>query len=222
MKFRLLARVVFERLPVEGQALIFFSFSSFHLFVEAAFGFVAEPLFLQHLLEEIWQAQIAALVVNVGSHVADDVAEDVEADKIDGAEGRGLRPADSLPGERVNFFDAQIHFLHEANHVQYRKCSDAVADEVGRVFGDDDAFAELDVAEVRDRVDGGAVGFRSGNDFQQPHVARRIEEVRAEPGATEIVGKSFGDFADGQAAGVGGDDGAGLADGFDFLQQACA
>ena len=26
-------------------------------------------------------------------------------------------------------------------------------------------------------------------------------------------------FADGQAAGVGGDDGAGLADGFDFLQQ---
>ena len=65
----------------------------------------------------------------------------------------------------------------------------------------------------------GAVGFRRGNEFEQAHVARRIKKVRAEPGAAEVVGESFGDFADGQAAGVGGDDGAGLADGFDFAQQ---
>ena len=42
--------------------------------------------------------------------------------------------------------------------------------------------------------------------------------MRAEPGAAEIVGESFGDFRDGEAAGVGGDDGAGLADGLYFLQ----
>ncbi len=42
--------------------------------------------------------------------------------------------------------------------------------------------------------------------------------MRAEPGAAEIVGKSFGDFADGKAAGVGGDDGAGLADCLYFFQ----
>ncbi len=65
----------------------------------------------------------------------------------------------------------------------------------------------------------GAVGFGRGDEFEQAHVARRVEEVRAEPGAAEVVGESFGDFADGQAAGVGGDDGAGLADGFDFAQE---
>ncbi len=54
-----------------------------------------------------------------------------------------LRPANSLSGESVNFFDAQIHFLHQANHVEYRKCTDTVADEVGCVLGDHDTFAEL-------------------------------------------------------------------------------
>ena len=65
------------------------------------------------------------------------------------------------------------------------------------------------------------IGFRRGNDFQQPHVTRRIEEMCSEPGAAKVVGKSFGNFADRQAAGVGRDDGARLADGFDFLQQSC-
>ncbi len=157
--------------------------------------------------------------MNVRGHVAHDVAEDVEADEINGAEGRGLRPADGLSGQSIDFFDGQIHFLHETNHVQHGKCSDTVADEVGRVFGDDHALAQLDVAKMRDGVDRGAVGFRSGNDFEQPHVARRIEEVSAEPRAAEIVGESFGNLADGQTAGVGRDDGSGLTDGFDSFQQ---
>ena len=84
-----------------------------------------------------------------------------------------LRPSDGLPGEGVDFFDGEIHLLHQAHDVEHRKCADAVADEVGRVFGDDDAFAETYVAEVGDGVDGGAVGFGRGNDFQQAHVARR-------------------------------------------------
>ena len=43
-----------------------------------------------------------------------------------------------------------------------------------------------------------AVGFRRGNDFQQTHVARRIEEMRAKPGAAKIVGKAFGDLCTGR------------------------
>ena len=43
--------------------------------------------------------------------------------------------------------------------------------------------------------------------------------MRAEPAAAEIVGESFGDFADRQAAGVGGDDRPGFADRFHLLQQ---
>ena len=72
---------------------------------------------------------------------------------------------------------------------------------------------------MRNEVDQRAVGFWRGNEFEQAHVARRVEKVRAEPGAAEIVGESFGNFSDGQATGVGGDDGAGLANGFNFAEQ---
>ncbi len=37
--------------------------------------------------------------------------------------------------------------------------------------------------------------------------------------AAEVVGEAFGDFGDGQSAGVGGDDGAGLADGVDLAEE---
>jgi len=43
--------------------------------------------------------------------------------------------------------------------------------------------------------------------------------VGAEPGATEIVGEAFGNFPYGQAAGVGGNDGAGLANSFHFTEK---
>ena len=82
-----------------------------------------------------------------------------------------------------------------------------------------DALAQAHVAEVRDRVDGGVIRLRRRNNLQQPHVARRIKEVRAKPRAAELVGESFGNFAHGQPAGVGRHDGPGLADGFDFSQQ---
>ena len=218
-EFWLLAGMVFEHLPVESEALVFFAVGALRLLVEAAFGFVAQPLFLQHLAEELGEAQITAFVVDIGGHVADDVAEDVEADQIDGAEGGGLGPSHGLSGEGVDFFDGQSHFLHEADDVQHGEGADAVADEVGSVFGDDDALAETHVAEVSDGVDGGAVGLGRRDDFQQAHVARRVEEVRAKPGPAEVVGESFGNFADGEAAGVGGDDGARLADGFYFSQE---
>ncbi len=147
------------------------------------------------------------------------MAENIETDQIDGAKGGRLGPAHGWSGQRVYVFDGEVHFLHEAHDVQNRKCADAIADEVGRVFGEDHAFAETNVAEVRNGVEQRAVRVGRGDQFEQPHVAGRIEKMCAEPGPAEVVGESFGDFAHGQSAGVGGDDGAGLAHGFDLLQQ---
>jgi len=48
--------------------------------------------------------------------------------------------------------------------------------------------------KLRDRVDQAAIRFRRRNDFEKPHVARRIEEVCPEPTAAEVVGKSFRQF----------------------------
>ena len=60
----------------------------------------------------------------------------------------------------------------------------------------------------------------AGNELDELHVTRRIEEMRAGPMALEIVGEAFGDLADGKAGGVGGDDGAGAAMRRNSLQQA--
>ena len=46
-----------------------------------------------------------------------------------------------------------------------------------------------------DRFDQRAVGLGRGNQLQQPHIARRIKEVRAEPAAAEIVGETLRDLA---------------------------
>ena len=78
--------MVFQSFPVEGEALVFFGgFGGRgrprHIsFVEAAFGFVSEPFALDHLREEVRQAQVAAFVVDIGSHVADHVAENIQSD----------------------------------------------------------------------------------------------------------------------------------------------
>ncbi len=63
-----------------------------------------------------------------------------------------------------------------------------------------------------DGLEVGGVGVRGGDDLEQAHVARGIEEVGAEPVAAEVfVGDACDDLVDGEAGGVGGGDGAGAA-----------
>jgi hypothetical protein len=157
--------------------------------------------------------------VDVRRHIPDHVAEDVQPHQINRAEGRGLRPAYGLTGQRIDIFNAQVHLLHEPHYVQNRKSADAVADEVGRVLGKNYSLPETHVAELGNGIDQSAVRVWGGNEFEQSHIARRIEEMRAEPRAPEIVGEALGNLADRQPASVGGNDGAGLANGFDFAQQ---
>ena len=210
-------RAIFQGLPVERETLL--AFGALLLLVEASLGLVAQPLAIQHLEEERRQLQVAALVLDVGGGIANNMAEDIESDQIAEAEGRHLGPADGGAGERVHFFDAEVHLLHDAHDVQHGKGADAVGDEVGRVFGVHHALAEMQIAEVRDGLHGRGIGVRRGNDFQQPHVARRVEEMRSKPAAAEVLGETFGDLADGQAAGIGGDDRSRLADLLDLAEQ---
>ena len=70
------------------------------------------------------------------------------------------------------------------------------------------AFAEPLLAELFDEAHDLGVGFRPGNHFQQVQVAGRIEEVRAQEIAAELLGKAFGDMGQRNAAGAGGENGA--------------
>ena len=96
-----------------------------------------------------------------------------------------------------------------------------VADEVRRVLGDDDALAEMMIGEVGDRGDDGGIGLRRRNQLEQPQVARRVEEVRAQPVAAELVAAALRQRADRNARGVGADDRAGPARGLNPGEQRC-
>jgi hypothetical protein len=67
-----------------------------------------------------------------------------------------------------------MHQLHGLNHALD---PDAVAHEVGGVLGPDDALAENAFAEIRHEAEDFLIGFLSGNDLQQVHVAHRVEKV---------------------------------------------
>ena len=220
-KLRPARGTILQRLPVDGHDLAL-AIRLPGLAIEAALSLVAEPLALQHLREEAGQRQIAALVVQVRSGVANDVSQNIEPDQIGQAERRCLGPTDSRARQRVDVFDAEVHVLHQTHDVQDAEGADAISDEVGRVFGENHTLAQMQIAEVGDDIHRGRIGVGRGDQLQQPHVARRIEEVSAEPAAPEIFGEAFHDFRHGQAAGVGSDDGSGLADGFDLAQQSCA
>ncbi len=49
----LLARTIFQRLPVEREAFVFFAFAAPYFFVEAALRFIAKPFAVQHLSVKI-------------------------------------------------------------------------------------------------------------------------------------------------------------------------
>src|SRR5437660_9765021 len=102
--------MIFQRLPVEHETLILAG-RVFGFLVEALFRLVAQGFPFEHLVVELWQLQIAALVEGAGrgrpphtctGHVRYYVPENIEADHIDGSEGRGARPAKGLACERVD------------------------------------------------------------------------------------------------------------------------
>jgi len=70
-------------------------------------------------------------------------------------------------------------------------------------------LAQDAVGEGGERGYGGGIGICGGNDLEQPHVARRIEEVRAEKPLALRVAEARGDLRNGQAGGVGGEQGVG-------------
>ncbi len=153
------------------------------------------------------------------SEILDDVRQHVQTNDIQRAEGRRLRQAHRRAGERVYLLDRVAALLHQAQHGQRHDGADAVADEIWRVFGDDDAFTQHDIAKARD----GFYNFRQrlarGDDLQQLHVPRRVEEVRSQPVTPEIFAESFRDCSERDARGVGTDDRAGGTQGLHLPQQ---
>jgi hypothetical protein len=122
--------------------------------------------------------------LEVGGHVR----QHIDAHHVRQPERPGARPADGAAGQRVHLFDGQVLLLHEAHRFQHDEDADPVGDEVGRVAREHHFLAQQHVGEVRDGGNGRRVRLRRGNDLHQPHVARRIEKVRAKPAPADRLG----------------------------------
>src|ERR1700722_4437376 len=82
-----------------------------------------------------------------------------------------------------------------------------------------DGLAKPLVAKVLDEPNISRIGLGSWNDFQQPHVAWRIEEVRAEPVLSQIVGHPFDNLCNRKTAGVTRNDRTGATVLLQFVEQ---
>src|SRR5262249_33127211 len=139
----------------------------------------------------------------------------VQADDVERSERRALGMADGGPGHRVDLFGRVTAFEHDLDGVEHGEIADAVGDETGRVFRVNDALAQRPVAEIGDEVRDLGVSFRRGDDFEQMQIARRVEEVRAQKPAAEVVGTPFGEAVERNARSVRRDDGLGAQMWFD-------
>ena len=80
-------------------------------------------------------------------------------------------------------------------------------------------FAERAIGERGHRVQHGAVRVRRRDHFEQVQIARRVEEVRAEPVTTEVVAAALGDRGDRNGRRVRADDAARASGGIDARHQ---
>ena len=151
--------------------------------------------------------------------VVDDVAEDVEAGEIERPERRapGRPIAGPVIASTSSIVYSPVADLRE--DLRHSVQADVIADEVRRVLREHDALAEPVIGEVRDGVDDRLLRLRRRNDLEQAQVARRVEEVRAEPVAAEIVAASLSERGDRNARRVRADDRSRPARGVDLLEQ---
>ena len=139
-------------------------------------------------------------------HGLDHMRHGVEADDIGGAVGRALRAANGRPGDRVDRIEAELELLGVVHGGEDGEHADAVANEIRRVLGEDDALAEGRGEEGFQPGKQGRIGLPIRNQLDQVHVARRVEEVDAGEARAHGRRQSLGEGIDGKARSVAGNE----------------
>ena len=110
-------------------------------------------------------------------HAGNHVGPEINTGEVHQAENAGLgnshRPAD----DGVGLLDREPRLRRRFRRHQTPIDADPVGDEARCVLARHDFLAEHLVAEPGQRVDCIAAGVGAGDDFQKPHVARRIKEM---------------------------------------------
>ncbi len=178
------------------------------LAVEARAGLLAERALgdqRRHHLRHV-EVRVPGIVLERVAHRADHVRGRVQTDDVHGAEGRALRTADRRAGQRVDDVVTQAGTFGVHHRRDDRKHADAVGDEVRRVLGAHHALAERGHHEPLELVEQPRLGVRAGDQLEQMHVARRIEEVHAAEARADRRGQHLRQRRERQPRGVGRED----------------
>ena len=176
---------------------------------DAAARFLSQRTLLDQCLEPGRDVEMAVprIARQRVAHGADGVGQRIEADDIAGAVGGALRAADLRAGQRIDFVEAEAEGGRVVHDSQDRKDADPVGDEVRGVQRADHILAEARGQPGFQRVERAGVGAFGADDFDQRHVARRVEEMNAAEARPHRLGQALGQHVHRQAGGVGGDDG---------------
>ena len=138
-------------------------------------------------------------------HGLDDVRQGIETDHVGGAIGGALRTTDLRTGQRIDFVETEAEGLGVVHDGEDGKDADAVGDEVRRIQRTDDALAETRGQPGFQCVQRAGIGALRADDFNQVHVARRVEEMDAAEARPDIFRQALGQRVHRQAGGIGSD-----------------
>jgi hypothetical protein len=147
------------------------------------------------------------------------VRQQIDSGDVHGPECRAFRPADRRPGNGVDLLDRVVAGGQGVEGPGHPEESQVVGNEVRRVSRKDDTLAEPPVGATANQVDHLRQGIRDWDDLQQVQVARRVEEMRAQPALPEPEGPSLRNRAHRNTGRVGADDGVGRCHRLDARQQ---
>jgi len=195
---------VFARVQIEDVDLLA------DFLVDTALGLLPERTLFHQILEPARQFKVFVprVVGEILAHGVDHVREHVESDHIQSAEGGALGTAEIAPGQRIHHVEAEVECGRVVFGGEHGKHPDTVGDEIGRVLGAHHALTQGRDQKSLQRIEQTGFGCRAGNQLDQMHIARRVEEMDAAEAMAQIFGKCFGQGVDGKAGGVTGKDGA--------------
>ena len=189
-QLRTRTRHVIERLPVQHVAQIAPLFVLARLFVEALPSLIAQPLLLKHCGHKRRHHRVRTLIVNplrLRRKVHRHMRQHIHAHQVTQPECSRLRPTQRSPGQRIDLFNRQPLLHHQPDRVRHRKGANAVRDKIRRVARLHNRLPQPPVAERRHRFHVRRITRSRWDDLQQPHITRRIEEVRPKPVPLQIL-----------------------------------
>ena len=181
------------------------------LFEESGLGLLSQIAHVQQGLEHLGSRKTA--VERVGFQTQgilqrlDDVGHGVQPHHVGGAESSRAGTTQLFAGQIVDHVIAQAKVFHFFHGGQHAGNADAVGDEVGSIFGTDDAFTQVAGDERFQVVEDMRLCSRRVDQFHQQHVAWGVEEMDAAKAGFEFLWEHFTELGDRQARGVGGHDG---------------